>query len=255
MRPLKLTDNLKTQVMADFEAFLDKGGFKSGSIKFSKNYKLKTEDKKKAHILISSRASTKMRALVDKVPTEVGWNLQAVRLETAPEGFSEAFYIKDILVFPQLVNGAHFEQTEDEAYQAWIWSLTDEQFKEKKGYGHSHVRMSTTPSQGDEDFYADTIESSDDFCIFLITNKNCSDYWRIADIANNLIYEKEDIEVEFEDEYDLSVFLAESEAKISSFKTISKKTSFVPDKKPKDEKIQKTSGYAPAFSEAWGYYD
>lgn len=236
MKPLRLTDSLKEQVINDFIKFIDEGGYKNGDIKYTKNYKYDPKkNNSKVLLKISHQALLKMRALVEARKTEVGWNFTVERIEELPEEYNAGFHIKDVLVFPQIVNGSHFEQTEDEAYQAWSWGLTDTQYNEKKGYGHSHVNMTASPSGGDESFYEGILANTTDFAIFMITNKRAEDWWRICDVENNLIYTKEDIEVVQECEFDMQEFLEDADAKIDPMPVVT---------------VYKTKGYPKG-----GYYD
>ena len=104
------------------------------------NFKLKeVKDDRKATITFSAQAYMKIFALVHTYSTEVEWH--GVVERTA----ADAFYIKDILIFPHKVTGATVisDQTE---YEKWLDTLDNDTFNALRFHGHSHVNMGVTPS-------------------------------------------------------------------------------------------------------------
>ena len=98
-------------------------------------------------IYITPNAYTKMRALVNKTETEIGWYGTVCKMP----GLNNVYIIEDILVYPQTVTGATCTQDDDKMFE-FEMSLTTEQVNSKRFHGHSHVNMGVTPSGVDENF-------------------------------------------------------------------------------------------------------
>ena len=133
------------------------------------NFKLKeVKDDRKATITFSAQAYMKIFALVHTYSTEVEWH--GVVERTA----ADAFYIKDILIFPHKVTGATVisDQTE---YEKWLDTLDNDTFNALRFHGHSHVNMGVTPSGVDMTYRHNILNNfgtpsatSELFYIFLI---------------------------------------------------------------------------------------
>ena len=134
-------------------------------------------------VYITSDAYVKMRHLVDKTSTEIGW----FGTVTKAPNLEETYVIDDILVYPQTVTGATCEQDEDRMFEFEL-SLTTDQVNRKRFQGHSHVNMGVTPSGVDENFYTDLLTQVNDYFIILVTNKRNEYHVRFYDKANNLMY-------------------------------------------------------------------
>lgn len=134
-------------------------------------------------VYITSDAYVKMRHLVDKTSTEIGW----FGTVTKAPNLEETYVIDDILVYPQTVTGATCEQDEDRMFE-FEMSLTTDQVNRKRFQGHSHVNMGVTPSGVDENFYTDLLTQVNDYFIILVTNKRNDYHVRFYDKANNLMY-------------------------------------------------------------------
>ena len=134
-------------------------------------------------VYITSDAYVKMRHLVDKTTTEIGW----FGTVTKAPNLEETYVIDDILVYPQTVTGATCEQDEDRMFE-FEMSLTTDQVNRKRFHGHSHVNMGVTPSGVDENFYTDLLTQVNDYFIILVTNKRNDYHVRFYDKANNLMY-------------------------------------------------------------------
>lgn len=155
------------------------------------NFKLKeVKDDRKATITFSAQAYMKIFALVHTYSTEVEWH--GVVERTA----ADAFYIKDILIFPHKVTGATVisDQTE---YEKWLDTLDNDTFNALRFHGHSHVNMGVTPSGVDMTYrhnilnnFGTPSETSDLFYIFLIFNKRGDISGEIYDLQNNALYSK-----------------------------------------------------------------
>ena len=155
------------------------------------NFKLKeVKDDRKATITFSAQAYMKIFALVHTYSTEVEWH--GVVERTA----ADAFYIKDVLIFPHKVTGATVisDQTE---YEKWLDALDNDTFNVLRFHGHSHVNMGVTPSGVDMTYRHNILNNfgtpsatSDLFYIFLIFNKKGDISGEIYDLQNNALYSK-----------------------------------------------------------------
>lgn len=132
-------------------------------------------------VFITSDAYIKMRHLVDKTTTEVGWYGTVTATDNA------TYIIDDIIVYPQTVTGATCEQDEDKML-GFELSLTNDQVNRRRFQGHSHVNMGVTPSGVDENFYKDLLTQVNDYFIILVTNKRNEYHVRFYDKANNIMY-------------------------------------------------------------------
>lgn len=179
------------------------------------NFKLKeVKDDRKATITFSEKAWMKIFALVHTYSTEVEWH--GVVERTA----ADAFYIKDVLIFPHKVTSATVisDQTE---YEEWLDTLDNETFNALRFHGHSHVNMGVTPSGVDMTYRHNILNNfgtpsatSDLFYIFLIFNKKGDMSGEIYDLQNNALYSKsttaDEINIVVEDCDWLTEFLDEA---------------------------------------------
>jgi hypothetical protein len=144
---------------------------------------IKSKNLTEPTIYITTEAYVKMRTLVDKTATEIGW----YGTVTKCPGLQNTYVIEDILVYPQKVTGATCEQDDDKMFEFEL-SLTDDQVNHKRFHGHSHVNMGVTPSGVDEQFYQDILSQVNDYFIITITNKSNAYTVRFYDIENNILY-------------------------------------------------------------------
>ena len=172
---------------AEFRRQLKDTKTRTGKIDLS--YPLATlKDREKAEVLFTTIANKKLTALVDQCDKEVGWHGTVVR---DPEK-ANRFIIEDILVFPQTVTSTTVTPDETD-YAMWLASLDDDTFNKLRFHGHSHVRMSCSPSGVDTDYQDNILENLKDFYIFGIFNKHGSNWMLVYDIENNILYEDKDI--------------------------------------------------------------
>ena len=188
MKKIMMQQNDVAEFIDKIKAMLlgDKGIPDKLNLDVNASVKLKEEDK--VEILFENDAYKKMNALVENCDKEIGW------FGTVERTSEKRFLIKDIIMFPQVVTGVTVQ--EDEAVDRdWRDDLPDEVYKSMRFYGHSHVRMGCSPSPTDTNHYKCMIQNIHDFYIFGIFNKNTTNnYWfNIYDIANNILYEKDDI--------------------------------------------------------------
>ena len=141
-------------------------------------------------VFITSEAYIKMRTLVDKTSTELGWYGFVSKLP----GLNNVYVIEDIIVYPQKVTGATCEQDEDRMFE-FEMSLTTEQVRARRFQAHSHVNMGVTPSGVDEAFYQDLLSQVRDYYIIMVTNKRGDNHIRFYDMENNIVYTELELKV------------------------------------------------------------
>ena len=184
----------------EFEEHLAQNKIAGGKINFSfGNYVKSFEQKdRKAELYFTEAAWLKMSALVSEFSTEVAWHGVAFRDE---DDAKDAYYITDVIVYPQKVSGGNVE-TDQEEYQTWLYSLSDDQFNNLRMQGHSHVNMGVTPSGVDLTQQGKILEQmhGDMFYIFLIWNKSNQKTIKIYDLKKNVLFETEDVEVKVLDD-------------------------------------------------------
>lgn len=184
-----------------------------GSISFKKNF---SNDKRKAEIYFTTKAWCKITTLVNAFSTEVQWHGCVNRIS------ENVFSVYDILVPPHVVSSATVVSDYKE-YSEWLDGLEDDVFNSMRFHGHSHVKMSCSPSSVDETYRKDVVtqiptpknEDEDAFYIFMIFNKNGDWTAEIYDIANNALYDTSDITIDVvsDDGCDfLSAFLKEAKS-------------------------------------------
>lgn len=141
-------------------------------------------------VFVNPNAWLKMCALTASTK-EVGWHGYATKAD-------DMYYIKDIVVFPQVVTGTTVEPDEKEYYE-WLneqWDNDPVAASEIRFHGHSHVKMNTTPSGVDNTYRKNLISNlkEDDFYIFLIMNQAGEYTIQIYDTQYMIIFDTNDIE-------------------------------------------------------------
>ena len=156
-------------------------------------------------IRISPVAFMKMQTLVMGYDKEVGW------FGTCEQIGPLEFRIKDILVFPQYTSGCFVDDERDDPleFRKWLDTLSDEQYEQRRLWGHSHVNMATYPSGTDTSMFKRFAETScaalvNQFAICVILNKRLDMYWWVFDKETNKAYEKKDVSVMIEVEEGVS---------------------------------------------------
>lgn len=164
---------------------------------------IEKEKGKKAYMIFSPKAYTKMMYLISANKDEVGWHGFVKRKK------ENVFYIYDIEVYPQIVTGATVE-TDEVEYPNWIGIMAEnDSFFDLRFHGHSHVNMSCTPSSTDlnnRNAYLTQFKDNSDkdmFYLFVIMNKRGEHTAEIYDYTNNIVYENDDIfiDVKIDDSY------------------------------------------------------
>lgn len=189
MRYISLTDALKHEALLKFQEQLDADSrFAKDRITFSFNLTNHTSDDK-VIVNIRPEAWLKMWSLVHSENGEIGWHATVTRHA------DKLFEITDVILYPQTVSGTTVE-TDDIGYANWLHKeLDDETFNHLRCHGHSHVNMSATPSGVDTTWYNEILQGLDnnDYYIFMILNKKENYFIEIYDLANNAIFEKDDV--------------------------------------------------------------
>lgn len=154
-----------------------------------------------AELIFLESAYRKMRALVEEFSGEVGWHGTVNRLG---EG---RYLVTDIIVYPQTVTGVTVTTDQGE-YNQWLMSQPDEIFNNLRLQGHSHVRMSVSPSGVDEALYSSLLSQleGDMFYVVMITNKRHEYMVRIYDLQVGGVFEEAKVSVE-SDVFKIAEFL------------------------------------------------
>ena len=160
-------------------------------------------------VYITTQAYTKMRMLVDKTTTEIGWYGTVTKVP----GLTGVYVIEDIIVYPQKVTGATCEQLDNKMFE-FEMSLTTDQVNHKRFHGHSHVNMGTTPSGVDEQFYHDILTQVTDFFIITVTNKRNEYTTRFYDMEHNILFTDVPISVIDDEGLELDLWYEESKKQL-----------------------------------------
>lgn len=170
---------------------------------------------KRALLIFSSKAYIKTRSLIDLFSTEIEWHGFVKRVNET------TFFVEDIVVFPHEVTAATVTSNQEE-YDEFFESLTEEQQANFKFHGHSHVNMDTSPSFLDISKQKDVVNNlgiprpgsqEDLFYIFFIGNKRNDSNVKIYDVTNDVIYERQDITIDIQIDGDETAFGYANEAR------------------------------------------
>ena len=220
-KPIKLTDELLRKIQEEFIEKVKSVKMFNGKLEYSRSFKW--DDNDKATVFLSTIAFAKMNALIQQFSDEIAWHGVVHRDLTDPS----IFYITDILVYPQVVTGTTVN-TDQDAYQTWLYSFDDDVFNNIRMQGHSHVNMTVSPSGVDTTHQEKILEqiTDEDYYIFMIWNKKYDHFVRIFDLKNNTLYETDDVDIFVGDEgIDLKAFLDDAK-KIVTKQTYAPQTSY-----------------------------
>lgn len=192
MKPIKISENLKKSLLADFEKYLTVERMSDSTISYTTTVANMLNEKEipKPTVQFTPEAWLKMKSLVMDTSSEIGWHGTVVKQ-------NNLYLITDILLYPQKVTAATVSG-DDELYVKWLMQLPDKTFNKLRFQGHSHVYMGTSPSGVDSQFYDSILKTLEegDYYIFCIMNKKDELNVWIYDFAQNIIFEKADITVE-----------------------------------------------------------
>lgn len=150
----------------------------------------KAEGDDRPSVRIKNKALQQMKALVAASDKEVAWH-GIVTKE------NNSYIIHQVLVYPQKVTSATVE-SDDDAYPIWLNKLSDYNFEHLRMQGHSHVNMSVSPSGVDEGFYETLIKHINDYYIFIIMNKQNKIWINLYDLAADIAYDTDDIDITYD---------------------------------------------------------
>ncbi len=187
-RKIKLTEEDIDAMCAEFKNSLLGVRFDSNDITYKANTKLK--EQRKIKVFFRPEAYCKMTTLIKSCDKEIAWHGTVDRLATGD------YCITEIMMYPQEITGATVTSNDDK-YPLWLMKQPDEVFNKMRFQGHSHVNFGATPSGVDTTLYNNMLQtlSDDDFYIFFIMNKK-AEYWiQIYNLAENIVYEKDDVEL------------------------------------------------------------
>ena len=185
---MKISKKDLDEICAEFRSMIEGSGLPGGKIRYEKDI---GHIDRKATLWFTEQAYLKMLGLVQSFDTEVGWHGIA---ERNGEG---SYIVSDIIVYPQQVTGATVV-TDQEEYQDWLMNRDNDEFEKVRMHGHSHVRMSVTPSSVDLKLYNGIVSQMEDdmFYIFLITNKDRDMHIKIYDARENVVFDCDDIKIQ-----------------------------------------------------------
>ena len=190
MKPITINQQVQNKILADFKKYLETNRFADNKLNYTCTLQETTKGKAKPRIIFTVEAYMKMKALINRTDTEIGWHGTVTR-----EGNN--FTITDILVYPQIVSGSNVE-TDQKEYQDWLMKQPDEIFNKIRYQGHSHVNFGVVPSGPDEILYDRILQSlkKNDYYIFMIANKRDQFTILLYDLKENTLYDKEDVTVD-----------------------------------------------------------
>ena len=203
---LKLRPEHREEALREFEKNLT--GLSEGV--FESEFSL-TRDRR-AKLVYEPVAWQKFIILLGGFQTEVGWHGVVTREQHEDV---DVYTVHDILVYPQKVTAATVDTDQAEC-DDWVFSLDPEQRINLRLHGHSHVDMRPHPSTTDDKHRRDTLDliTGDWFYIFQIWNKSFEFTTRIYDLARNLLYETDDVDLVFEGGVSPAEFLRSAKAMV-----------------------------------------
>lgn len=186
---IKVTDDIREQIIKEFVEKV--GGLKSANGKLTYTKEIGTNDRK-ALLLYTELAYTKVATLVNNWSDEIAWHCLARRGDD-PE--KDEYVIYDVMIYPQEVTGTTVT-TDQEKYQTWLYEQPDDVFNNIRCQSHSHVNMGVSPSAVDDKLYEEILSQLTDnmFYIFTIHNKKGDMWVAIYDLEKNLLFTGKDVE-------------------------------------------------------------
>lgn len=192
MRKINLDETTKQELIAKFTQYVQNLKLTKDTIHYSADLKPDTAiDAPKPTVFINAEAYLKMMLYVRDTDIEIAWH------GTVERDIEHNWYhIKDVFLYPQIIRSTTVD-TDQEKYNKWLEELDDETFNALRFQGHSHVNMGTSPSGTDIQMYDNFLQvlPRNDYYMFMILNKRGEFNFYIYDLAKNIIYETEDIDV------------------------------------------------------------
>jgi hypothetical protein len=221
-----MTEEMKQKALKDFSAALDNVKMSDGRLSYTKTFEYENDT---AVVWLTQEAYRKILALVTGFSDEVGWH------GTVSRSGDNEFVIEDIFVYPQVVTGSTVV-TDQAAYTQWLYGFDDDTFNKIRMQGHSHVNMGVSPSGVDNEHRQKILGQLESgmFYIFMIWNKSLVIHTLVYDMARNVLYDEDDVEVMLLGDDEMDEFLADARAKVQK-PVINKPKHYV--KKPKPEQL------------------
>ncbi len=220
MKKLKLSKQDKEKLLAEFSKKIDKyeDELKDTEISFEKN--LSEKAKEKITIYFTPEAYIESQALVKNFDGEVGWHGLIEKID------DNAYIVTGIIVYPQVVNGA---RTLDPTKTNKWYEDHEDVLDLLHFQAHSHVNMSTSPSSTDMENQKNIVRNlqGEGFQLFQIWNKSGDINSFLYDLDNNVMYDRNDIQIEIvkEDNSTVSEFIQKAKEMVESMPvTVPKKT-------------------------------
>lgn len=153
---------------------------------------------KKPTLIIPSDIYVQMLELINQSDVECSWHGLVNRNLR-----ENSYLIYDILVFPQ-INSATATTTDEKEFAEWQTKLIiDPEFpiEDLRMHGHSHVNMNVFSSGVDDQYQKDLLAKVEDgdYYIFLIMNKKMEMCIFIYDFEQQVLFEKNDIDLRITD--------------------------------------------------------
>jgi hypothetical protein len=231
-RPIIMTEEMKQKARADFNEILDEIKMSDGKLIYNRVFKY---ENKSATVWLTQESYRKIVALVTNFSSEVGWH------GTVSRAADNEFIIENIFVYPQEVTGSTVN-TDQKLYTEWLYSLDDDAFNKIRMQGHSHCSMGVSPS-GVDDTHRQHILNQlepDMFYIFQIWNKSLAVHTLVYDMAQNILYEDDDVEIKLQNDEGMDEFLEDALEKVK--KPVAKKNKSA-SKKQNAEQIELDDDY------------
>ena len=190
MKPIKLDKQIKETLIENFTKYLDNAKLSDDMLSYSTKITQTSVNASKAKIVINALAYLKMMLYVRDTSTEIAWHGTVIKED------DNTYHVTDVFLYPQKLAAATVT-TDQEKYNKWCEEIDDNTYNCMRLQGHSHVNFGTNPSGTDTNFYDNILQvlPKNDFYIFMIMNKAGDMFFLIYDLANNLIYEKQDIDI------------------------------------------------------------
>lgn len=195
MKPIKLTplvkQKLKENLLKDLDKELDALKLSDSTVKFDYDLKdilkVDTNTIKKPIVYMLAPTYLKMLQYVLLSDNEIAWRGTVERKK-------HLFFIKDVFLYPQQVTGATVQEDSDEG-QKWTDALPATIYNTMRFQGHSHVNMRASWSSTDKADQHEHLQDllDDDYYIFAVMNKKQDILIEVYDLAQNVIFEKEDV--------------------------------------------------------------
>lgn len=217
MKRITINETVKQDLIEKFTNYINSAKLSDNRINFSANIFENTlpAEIKRPTVYINSEAYLKMMLYVRDTSTEIAWHGTVER-----DISRNLYYIKNVFLYPQKVSGATVD-TDQDKYNEWREDLDDDTYNQLRFQGHSHVNFGVIPSGTDLAYYDDILQvlPKNDYYIFMILNKSGDITLLIYDLATNIIYETQDIDMKIitEDSNDLINDITETKKELCKY--------------------------------------